>query len=580
MALPREFPEAGISTAIPGQYVRQNFPAEAGGAGTGRTPYVIGSAAGGVPYNADVPEDQRRNLLGTASDAADLLRSGPGRHAVEFTLDPTPEEGFSGPPAVGFIRVDPAVQATSDIKDGAAAVVIELKTGRYGSLANQVARRIEAGTSVGYRVTTKFLDDTREQDDVSLELINMQYVGTGTSADLAVDGTNLTVSVGGTPADSITLALADYERTVDLANYMNDLPAYVASIAGTSTESPLILDLVSGIDIKASSYAVSANVEAVARHINRNSGGELIAEVVGDRKALAYDSAFVFCAGGTSGTPSLSDWLGALELAEKFEDLRVLIMPSASESYQTAGTSHVREMSSTINGLNRQLATGADLLMTDSDQKERARALGNGRVEFFGTPYKRLNTITGEVQEWEPFYAAASVVGLRLGAEVTTSAEFKRVIGTGVTRRYKRTEAEQLVRAGVSLLEPGPGGSGVQVMADVTCHQGDRTVLTVPSMLYTADEISLDVKSRVRARIAPLREAGSPVVVAEFENWIRSALLPSQVEARRAIEFSDVQFRVEGDAWTLNFTCRIPAPIRFFFSVQNFLPWISLEIAG
>lgn len=579
MALPRTFAEAGISTALPGQYIKQEFPSAAGGAGTGRTVYVIGSAAGGVPYSADVPEEERRNLMGTVADVKNLLRSGPGRFASEFAIDPTNEPGFQGPPAVGFIRVDPALPATEYIKDGAAANVIALTTGRYGNLANQVARRVQIGTSVGYRVAVKFLDDLEEQDDVALPLMNLQYVGAGTAATLEVDGTSLIVSVTGA-SDGITLALADYERVIDLVNYINDLPSYTASIAGTSTESPSIFDLFSGQDILAAPHAISANVEAVVRRINRNSGGELIASVVGDRKALAPDSAFVYCSGGTDGVPSLSDWTGALELAGKIDDLRLLVAASASQSYQVAASDHVREMSKTSEGKNRQMLTGADLVMTDSEQIERARSvLGNERVEFFGTPFKRPNSDTGEVQEWEPFYAAAAVAGLRAGAETTTSAEFKRIIGTGVTRRYRRQEAEALVRAGVSLLEPGPGGSGIAVMANVTCHQGDRTVLTVPSMLTTADEISLDIKNRVRARIAPLREAGNPVIVSEFESWIRIALLPDQVDRRRAVAFRDVQFAVDGDVWRLNFTALIPAPPRFFFSVQKFIPW-TVEISG
>lgn len=191
---------AGISTNIPGVYTDQQFPPSLG-AVTPATNVVaiLGEAQGGVPYNVSGKTDAEKiNVISSVGEAVNTLIGGNGFYMTEFYLSPTRERELNTPATAWFIRVNPATAATATLQDGSSNDIIDLTTKVYGAVANQVARKIEAGTNKGHKVTIKYRGETVvTQDDVHYDYFDIQYTGGGSAATMTIDGTQLTTTVTG-----------------------------------------------------------------------------------------------------------------------------------------------------------------------------------------------------------------------------------------------------------------------------------------------------------------------------------------------------------------------------------------------
>lgn len=115
--------------------------------GVGNYAAFIGTCTGGQP-NTPL-------AFSSPAEAKAALVSGPLLDAITKAFSPSTETG--GPSTVYGIRVNPALQSTLVLKDGAAASCITLKSTDYGLWNNQIKVKIEAASVAGLMVTTQYL---------------------------------------------------------------------------------------------------------------------------------------------------------------------------------------------------------------------------------------------------------------------------------------------------------------------------------------------------------------------------------------------------------------------------------------
>jgi len=191
---------------------------------------LIGEAEGGKPLSA-APEDSDH----TRSDSLlERYRAGsPLRTAGKFAFEPANDDAVpGGAQRLVCVKVNPAVQSTVTLQDalGDDAVVITSKD--YGLFTAQINIDLEAGTTLGQKLTVTFEDTVETFDDVGgdekLSLLYTPGSGgyTGTTAgfgtaSFAANGvkTNIGLTTERTAEMSATLALT-----------------YVSSNAGDTTQ--------------------------------------------------------------------------------------------------------------------------------------------------------------------------------------------------------------------------------------------------------------------------------------------------------------------------------------------------------
>lgn len=578
---PKSF--AGISTNIPDVYTKSEFPPSAGAAGAvTNIVAVIGSCNGGVPYNgAGLNDEEKFSRISSVAQGLDVLRGGAAMHMAEFYLTPTKDPALGNPTQVLVFRVDPATQAVNTLEDGSSNDIIDLNSTRWGTLGNQLARKVEAATNLGHKVTIKFQGTTiTEQDDVGLEYLAIQYTGAGSAAVMNITATQLDIAATAAPADDLTLLFTDYVKLGDLVEYINEQANYTCRLLSASNTDTTTFDAVTGQDIKTAEYTAVAHVEALIQFFNSQSQGEVEAALTtaAVRTDVANDANFVFMASGTKGVESATDWAAALTLMEKFKINHVLAA-TGNTTYHAMVDAHLRLMSSIENKRNRSGGSGAAAAATLATRLNETKVLNSARFEYHMTPFKRADITNDNVlTSFEAFYGAALTAGIRFGNDVTISAVFKTLNVLALDETYDTPTKKQIIAAGGSLFDTEE--RGFVVRHNLSTYQGQNLILNLPSMLRTADAITLDSQVKIQTRLAAQTTAANSLIVADMKNYLLTNLLPGYRDDQHWITndpitgepaFSDVEFTLEGDAFYFSFTGIIPAPMHFVFVKQKFV---------
>lgn len=580
----------GIETAVPGVYSKSEFPPSTGASGVSlNTVAIIGPSLGGIPYNASGLEDsQKVNVVTSTAQALNILQGDAAYYMTEFYLSPTKDPNLNLPTRALVFNVRQLVQGTAVVQSTGPVDTIELTSTRYGTLANQLSRKIEAGTALGHKVTVKFRGETiAEKDNVALEYLEIQYTGAGTAATMTISATQLTTSVTGGPGgEDLTLAFTEFQRVGDLVNFINEQDAYTCSLLTRSNAKTTTFDLVTTQDIKSSAYTAVALVEALIQFFNNDSGGEIAANLKSgaDRDDVLNDAGFVFFTGGSAGSaPTNNDWSTTLELMKKFTINHILVADGDPAVHAMASV-HVNEMSSINNKNYRSASSGASSATskTIADRIAECKALNDARFEYNFTPIKRPDALDeNATRTFEPFYGAALYAGIKYGNDVTISATFKSVNILGVGETYDPvTEMDPIIQAGGSLLKFEDEG---EVIHNVTTYQGTNLILNLPSMLRTTDAITLDSQARILRRLKNINKAPNALVVNEFENFLRTNILASYRDEREWLTdevqdgqvinpaYKDIEFTLTGDRFDFKFTGLVPAPLHYGFIKHKFV---------
>lgn len=572
----------GIETRIPDVYTKSEFPPSAGASGAATNIVaVIGSCEGGIPYNAtDLKEEERVNIISSVAQALNILQGGNAYYMTEFYLSPSKDAFLNNPSLCLVFRVDPAVKASTTVQDASLNDIIDLESTRYGTLGNQLARKIEAATNLGHKVTVKFQGTIlAEQDDVGLEYLAIQYTGAGTAASMNITATQLDVTVTGASADDLTLLFSEYTKLGNLVEYINEQPNYTCQLLSSSDRLTTTFDAVTAQDIKTSEYTAVAYVEALIEFFNTQCGGELTAALHASatRTDVTNDGSFIFLSGGTKGSATATDWANCLALMEKFKINHVLVA-TGDLATNAMVDAHLVKMSGIKEKRNRSGGSGATAGTSLSTKYSESKSINSARFEYCYTPFRRADIVNNNIiKSFDPFYGAALTAGIRFGNDVTISAVYKSVNVLALDESYDTPTKDKIIESGGTLFDSEEGAFIVR--HNVSTYQGTNLILNLPSMLRTCDAITLDSQARIRSRLAAQTTAANALIVTDMINFLLTNLLPDYRDDKKWLTndiitgepaFSDVEFRLEGDTFYFSFTGIVPAPMHFVFVKQKF----------
>lgn len=578
--LPKQF--EGNSILIPGIYSKSTYPPQAGSArALTNVVCVIGKARGGVPYNAAVDDADKVNRITAVAEALDLLIDGDGYYATEFYLTPTKDENLGKPAEVMFLRVDPALQASGTLKK-VADDIIDIKSARYGSIANQICRQMVAGTTLGKKITVKFRGNiVGERDDIGYECFEIQYTGAGTAAAMTINATSIATTITGAAGDNLSIAFADFPNIEAVVAYIDQHPSYTCTLKGRNDFRCDNLDAVSAQDILTAPYVAKAIVQAIIDFFNNECSGEVIASLHAgaDRVIPDNDTVFVFLTSGSDGTASSTDWANALLLLERFK-VNHVICASGDPAHQAMVDAHVVKMSDVTTKGNRSAGGGSALATTTKAARiAEAKALNSARFEYCVTPFWRYDVVNGnEKRKFAPYLMAAMVAGIKYANDPTTTATMRTLNVLGLAEDYNVPTLNDYIANGCTAARQGE--NGFEIVHNVSTYQGNNLILNLPSVLRTCDAITLDLQLKVKTLISGLTRAPSTLEIKGIQNQIITNFLPKYRDeygwlrdniAGGVKAFSDVEFRIEGDAFYLKFTGNVATPLHYGFILQKFV---------
>lgn len=576
----------GLQTRVPGVYIKNRFPVQAGrGQTTTNVVFIIGESEGGVPFptaDADVTDDDREMFFNTPGSAESVLISGNGFYATSFYLSPTTDPNLNVPVGVFYIRVNDGTRASRQLS-ASATPKIDIKSNLWNARGNQTSTKVEAPSVSGKKVTLKYKGVTIiERDNVSISGLSIQYTGAGSAATMTINGTSLQTTVTGGPGgEDLNLSFTDFETIGELVQYIDGLAGYSATLETVSTRASEHLDAVTGQDIATSAYTAKADVQAIIELLNTESQGLVTASLTtGATRALPdNDTGFVFLSGGASSTATTQNWSDVLAYLEKRE-ANCVLGATGDYAIQQMIKDHCARMNSMQVAKYRQTATGALTADSKSTKIANGRLLNSADCEYWVTPIKRQDPLNGlATTTFAPWLMAIQAQGIRYANNITMSLTEKSVNILGVGEKYEVQDEEEYIAAGCSYIKKKR--NQFIVGHNVTTYQGPELILNLPSTRRTVHVMTASVKDRTEQRIANMLEAPDEFKIKEMYNWIVTSLLPSyRDESPKFITrdpntgdpaFSNVNFRIEGDKFFLSYTARIVTPLHQGGIVQEFI---------
>lgn len=403
---------------------------------------LVGKSAAGAPKTA--------LRFGSPQEAQRELVSGELLDAVLAAFDPSAQTG--GPAQVVAVRVNPAVQATGALKDGAAATVVDLKSTNYGLTQNQIKFKVEAASVDGVRMTVQRGQDYYSQDNIARRAFSVVYTGAQATATITVNGTTVTLAAP-TGTTVATINLSEYPTVQDLVDRINAVSGFAAEALDRSGTKPTVngLDFVTAQSVKTTAYVVRADLQAVVDWINSAGEGFLTATRSAGAGTKPAAVAWTFLTGGSDGTTTNSDWAAAFEVLQGV-DVQWLTPVSSDAAIHAMADAHASYMSN-VGLKERRVIVGTATGTTDADAITAAKALNSDRTSLVHLGHYNYDA-DGKLVLYPPYISAALLAGMFSGVNPGTPLTNKSIKVRGLERNLRNpTDTDVLINGGVLCLE-------------------------------------------------------------------------------------------------------------------------------
>jgi hypothetical protein len=459
----------------------------------GNTLVVLGESAGGEPKTPLVFSDP--------TSAKKAMISGDLFVAAGKVFAPSVDTG--APQKVVFMRVNPASPSTLMLKDGGNNNVIQAVSIDSGLWTLGIKLKIEAGSTVGLKVTESYGGKNYVGDNLDLDAFSILYTGAQASATMTVTNSTLTLDApAGTPVQAISLAA--YPTMQQLIDIINTVPGFAATLLDSNPNDPTLdgLDSVAAQDVKTALYTASADLQAVVNWLNSPASPLVNGVRQANAGAAPALLAYTYLAGGSDGTTTNTDWSDCFSILQAF-DCNWIAVLSPDPSIHAMLSAHVIYMS-TVGKSERRgfvgLATGESI----SGVVTAAGTLNNDRVYEVYAGYYDYNA-AGVLTLYDPYLKGAIIGAMAAAVTPGTSLTNKslNIQGEEVTLRNP-ADTDTLIAGGVLCTAQDPPGSGpFKVIQSVSTW--------IENNYY--DKVELSTGAAVDYAVRYLRGILGPIVV-------------------------------------------------------------------
>jgi len=582
---------AGQRIIKPGAYTKRYFPAEQGLGNLAGRVLVLGEASkGGIPFDAFEDVEDVINTTNGQAQALNIFGGGDIYYGAEFFLTPTKDERFNTPSQADCIVVNQMTQASGTLQ-ASAVDIIDVKYNKFGTDGNQAAIKISAGSTTGKLLQLLYKGtEVLNQDNTILNLMSIQYVGSGSAATLTITDTKLTTSVTGASGEDLDITLADYDDLGSLINYINSLSAYSCSLTGKSDEKTTVFDAVTAQDIKTSAYSAVGIVEALIRAITGSETFTATLTTGADRTVPDNMSVYTFLTGGTVSAATTQNWTDVLEKLEKY-DVNCLVIMSGSVTIQNLVNTHVAKMNGMTVKKYRQAIFGAGSSQNTKALKiAQMKSQNSAYIEYCVSPFKRYDYVNKEVPttDFEPYYLAPMIAGLRYANNIGMDVVFK-ALNVISTPEISEEDQNDYAEAGATLIQKVnnvlDGTQNFQIVINNTTYQGTQVTRTNPANVYLTNVFTKFVEEYQIEQIRALDSVANSVIMATIQNKMVTYLFPVLIRdtykwitdyvdpdtGAKQAAFSNIVFRQKGERWYTEGIFTTSVNPRFAFNFFTFI---------
>lgn len=539
-------------------------------ASVGNVLAIIGKAEGGKPYEA--------LAFGSAQEARAVLRGGMALKAVEKAFDPSSET--AGPSTVIFVRVNPATQSSLMLKDVSSADVIELKSEGYGLFTNDIKVKVEAGSSLGKKVTTQFGNDYYSADNVGRNCFSVQYTGSETTAVFSATEDSVTITAGSTV---VGIDLNSYPTVGQVVDRINATAGWTATVLDANGEKAALggLDNVSGQNVKTSAYTVTGHTQAIVDWFNSTGEGFITATRKSGKTPV--NVSFTYLSGGSDGVTTTTEWQKGFDTLQTV-DVQWVVPVSADAAIHAMTDSHCAYMSN-IARMERRAIVGGDTGVTDDAAISAAKAINSDRTSYTHLGIYDYNS-AGKLTLYPAYIAAALLAGAFSGVNPGTALTNRTLKIRGIERKLRNpTDTDKLILGGVLAIEDTP--KGYKCVKSITTWLANTNYNRVEVSVGVACDF---VSRNVRNILDDLRgKKGSPAILSEavsrVDSILRTLAMPEPMGPGVIVgdkinpAYKNITASLDGDVLRVEFQCSPVIPVNYIPIVVHAVPYSGTATA-
>ena len=551
----------GVYMGAPGTAVvlnDQNFAGQTNVGGLGAL--LIGPASDGQP-NTELQ-------ITSPSQAVQTLKGGDLLQATLLLLNAA--SNGAGPSKVSVIRPEQATQATSTINNSGGTAQITLTTTSYGTVANSSKYKIEAGSTVGYKVSqgSDFVGaggatyPTQSVDNVSLAVLSLYYTGSDTSPEVAITDTSfqVTATSGGTSTTLANITLSSGVTVQQLVNQLNQVSGLNAAVLDPNAQDATgaLFDNVSAAAVSTTSTTPTtfyANVTAAVRKINAENL-YFTATREANATSLATSSTWTYASGGTTPTATNSDWQNAYTTAQSVTGISLISCVSSSYSIWAMNDSHCSYMA----GIGQPRwgyvgdATGQSL----STETTQAGNLNSDRTSIVW-PEQKGTDYNGNSTTFAPYLVAAQIMGQRAATVPYNALTGQTISSQGMGQTVTPSMVATGLSGGVIVLATNQSGQVYVTQDRTTWLQSTPYDKVENSTGLVSDIIIQDLNNTLAQFVGkPVSNVtvggASAAVLSRLNYWFKQGYLSTQPSS------SDVSLTGSGNTITGTAQAAIDVP--------------------
>jgi hypothetical protein len=349
------------------------------------------------------------------------------------------------------------------------------------------------------------------------EVMTIQVTdGSATAATLTIDATEISTTVTGGTAASLSIPIAQFNTIGQLVEYINTQSGYSAAVA-TATEQnspPSVMDYQTAVPILANPYGVLRDAQDIADFFSESG---LVDFTVGSAGTSGLPDALTktFLTGGAKGGTTNANILAALDELLKVrvnfvipefsrdasDDISDNLTDAAStytiDAIHVALRTHVVQASDVKGRKERQ--GYASYKGTLADTYEKSANLGSSRVSLCFQDVDVLDSL-GELITAQPHMLSTINAGMKAAAVIGLPNTFKLANINGFTHTEfdPEVDADDGIDNNLSFVEKAPGGGFRWVLDNSTYGlTKDAWIYNRPSVLYAADTAAFSIRLNV-----------------------------------------------------------------------------------
>jgi hypothetical protein len=461
--------------------------------------------------------------------------------------------------------------------------------------------------------TVSTLEETETVGGEIVLSIGRDNTGSCTAASVAVSATQIVLTQTGASPASITISKEDFPTVQAVADYIEALDGWTASVSNVQLgQLPIsVLDRVSNVGAFYTGATVrrpariKRDADRVANFFSLSSQVELIPLVgssevkkVGLPDQQGVPKA-VYLSGGLKGGTDSAEITNALSKFEKFRVNSVVPLFSRDATEDLADQLTDGSSTYTIDAIHQAVKTHLSLMATTKkkserqgylsfkgsyeDSKTKAATMASGRIQMVIQDVRQIDS-EGAIKWFQPWAGAALLAGARGGSPIGNPMTFKYFNMSGIRQTGQAmsvaeqdiqtdfdpdTMFDNAIQSGITFWE-APQTGGFRLVVDNTTYGKDGNwVYNRGHVLYAADVLAYDFRNQLENIYIGLKNTVSAAEIkstceAILSTYLAQGITVSTADAKNG--FKQLVVQINGNTVNISVVVKLVEGIDFILA--------------